>query len=142
MPFDCQKIAKNLTFFQKKCQKSSFFSKKLPLAICWQSNGNFPEGQMTSVWLQQKKQHLLDLVKFPLDDVDHLVYVWGKELRDNLPGTQPQHGQTDALHRTSADIHGVRRRLAEYLIGNCQSWGHLFQLQSDKKRKSRNLWLN
>ena len=30
LPFDCQKIAKNLTFFQKNCQKFSFFSKKLP----------------------------------------------------------------------------------------------------------------
>ena len=32
-PFECQKIAKNLTFFQKNCQKFSFFSKKLPMAI-------------------------------------------------------------------------------------------------------------
>ena len=71
LPFDCQKIAKNLTFFQKKknCQKFSFFSKKLPLAIFlkkkmaffffwknvkflaifWQSNVNFPEGQVETL---------------------------------------------------------------------------------------------
>ena len=69
LPFDCQKIAKNLTFFQKKNAKNYFFSKKLPmaiflkkvknfghffwknvkfLAIFWQSNGNFPEGQVSS----------------------------------------------------------------------------------------------
>ena len=51
LPFDCQKIAKNLTFFQKNCQKFSFFSKKLTMAIFlekwkffkifWQLNGNF-----------------------------------------------------------------------------------------------------
>ena len=60
LPYDCQKIAKKLTYFPKNCQKISFFSKKiwkkfhfwqfflkkcLVLAIFWQSNGNFPEGQ-------------------------------------------------------------------------------------------------
>ena len=63
LSFDCQKIAKKLPktwhFFQKYCQKFSFFSKKLHgqffvwkkwkfLAIFWQSNGNFPEGQTWS----------------------------------------------------------------------------------------------
>ena len=69
MPFKCQKIAKNLTFFQKKCQKFSFFPKNCRwqffrkkwkflalflkknvkfLAIFWHSNGNFPEGQVRS----------------------------------------------------------------------------------------------
>ena len=32
LPFDCQKIAKNLTL-KKNCQNFSFFSKKLPMAI-------------------------------------------------------------------------------------------------------------
>ena len=70
LPFECKKIAKNLTFFQKNCQKLSFFSTKLPMAILlkkmtifgnffekissfWQfflqSNDNFPEGQL-SIW--------------------------------------------------------------------------------------------
>ena len=41
LPFDCQKIAKNLTFFPKNCQKFSFFSQKLPLAIFFEKNDNF-----------------------------------------------------------------------------------------------------
>ena len=60
-----KKLSKTWHFFQNNCQKLSFFSKKLPfaiflkkmkifgnfkknfkfLAIFWQSNGNFPEGQ-------------------------------------------------------------------------------------------------
>ena len=39
LPFECQKIAKNLTFFSKKLQKNVHF---------FQKNGNFPEGQL--VW--------------------------------------------------------------------------------------------
>jgi len=68
--FDCQKIAKNLTFFFNKIDKNchyfqqnchwqfwwkkmtifvNFFLKKMSsLAIFWQSNGNFPEGQVWS----------------------------------------------------------------------------------------------
>ena len=55
LPLDCQKIAKNLTFekkiakncdfLTKNCQKQ-FFKKKKILAIFWQSNGNFTEGQV------------------------------------------------------------------------------------------------
>ena len=62
-----KKLLKTWHFFQKNCQKFSFFSKKLPMAIFWkkmkifciffgknvkflanfwQSNGNFPEGQV------------------------------------------------------------------------------------------------
>jgi len=33
LPFDCQKIDKNLTFFSKKLLKIAIFSTKLPLAI-------------------------------------------------------------------------------------------------------------
>ena len=43
-----KKLPKTWHFFQKNWQKFSFFSKKLPLAIFWQSNGNFPEGQVRS----------------------------------------------------------------------------------------------
>ena len=32
-PFECQKIAKKLQFFQKNCQELSFFPQKLPMAI-------------------------------------------------------------------------------------------------------------
>jgi len=56
LPYDCQKIAKNLTFekkiakffyfFQKNCQWQFFWKKWKFLAIFWQSNGNFPEGQL------------------------------------------------------------------------------------------------
>ena len=66
-PFDCQKIAKNLTF-KKKWQKLSFFSTKLPMAFFWQSNGNFPEGQIETLyyfvtwwWFQGEHCCLLNL---------------------------------------------------------------------------------
>ena len=52
LPFDCQKIAKNLTFLKKNCQNCIFLKiqfwqlKKVKfLAIFWHLNGNFPEGQ-------------------------------------------------------------------------------------------------
>ena len=46
LPFDCQKIAKNLTFKKKKWQFLSICLKNVKfLAIFWQSKGNFPEGQ-------------------------------------------------------------------------------------------------
>ena len=50
LAFDCQKIAKNLTYLKKNCQKLSFFGNFFEkyvkfLAIFWHSNGNFPEGQ-------------------------------------------------------------------------------------------------
>ena len=35
LPFDCQKIAKNLTFFSKNFTKIVIFSTKLPMAILW-----------------------------------------------------------------------------------------------------------
>ena len=35
MPFECQKIAKNLTFLSKKLPTIFIFSKKLPIAIFW-----------------------------------------------------------------------------------------------------------
>ena len=37
LPFECQKIAKNLTFCEKML-KIKIFSKKLPLAICFEKN--------------------------------------------------------------------------------------------------------
>ena len=57
LPFDCQKIDKNLTFKKKIAKIFNFFQKiangnflkKLKfLAIFWQSNGNFPEGQIVA----------------------------------------------------------------------------------------------
>ena len=45
LPFDYQKISKNLTF-KKKISKIFHFSKNVKfLELFWQSNGNFPEGQ-------------------------------------------------------------------------------------------------
>jgi len=51
LPFDCQKIAKILTFIQKNCQKKFFskklqnffffFQKKLPKAIFLKKKENF-----------------------------------------------------------------------------------------------------
>ena len=75
LPFDCQKIAKNLTFFQKKIAKNFHFFKKIAIGnfvdkndnFCqffWKKcqvfgnflhlNGNFPEGQVFTVPLNFK----------------------------------------------------------------------------------------
>ena len=51
--FECQKISKNLTFFNKIAngnfveKNDNFFQKNVKfVAIFWHSNDNFPEGQM------------------------------------------------------------------------------------------------
>jgi len=62
LPFECQKNCQRLDILKKKLPKIFIFSKKLPmamkifgnffeknvkfLAIFWQSNGNFPKGQI------------------------------------------------------------------------------------------------
>ena len=79
LPFECQKIAKNLTYFQKICQNFSFFFKKLPMAIFWKkwiilaiflkkmssfwhSNCNFPEGQVRTQEMSSNSQRQLENV--------------------------------------------------------------------------------
>ena len=74
LPFNCQKISKNLTFFPKNCQKCSFFSKKIAnvhnilgnflekkvkfLAIFLTSNGNFREkGGVRDVLFSSASEH-------------------------------------------------------------------------------------
>ena len=73
LPFECQKITKNLTFLKKVDKNCHFFSTKLSMAILlkkwqflsifffknvkfleifWHSNGNFPEGQNSMLILR------------------------------------------------------------------------------------------
>ena len=61
LPFDCQKLPKTWHFFKNKLTKivgnfvekndnfCQFFGKNIKfLSIFWQSNGNFPEGQIST----------------------------------------------------------------------------------------------
>jgi len=57
LPFECQKIAKNVTFFPKKCQKLSFFFQKIAignLTFKWQfSGGSDVKLSLLSVFLMK-----------------------------------------------------------------------------------------
>ena len=66
-----KKLPKAWHFFQKNCQKFSFFSMAIFLKkmssfwqIFWQSNGNFPEGQVwTFLWLGRWTRDRVEAVR-------------------------------------------------------------------------------
>ena len=66
-PENCHLTVKKLTktwhFFQKNCQKLSFFQKYVKvLAIFWHSNGNFPEGQVHTLfsWFTAAMERIIE----------------------------------------------------------------------------------